>query len=845
MCFTCRYEEGSEAMRRITFSCIYAALLIALFTVPSFAEEATEATAPAVPAVSNGSVATDDTGAATSAAAQSYDDADSGDTQAADTSEEQAPCRDGEDAPTPNDANGAAPLDESDGGTPQKAPEGTPDANEASDDTGTGTATDQAAGNAEGDAEENTATVTDQTPDSDPAAESDADKAAPCDAAATAADTASDAKPAETAASKSSPATASKAIQSAKATSTTAKTAKASTANPVKTTTTPAKATAAPVKATVKKAASQVADKRAYLVHNAVYCISTALAKKNVYTLGVRSTPGKGKYNVVLLSAAKELSQFWHALYQGKGVYRFWNYSAGYYLAVQGAVKKRANVHDSYAGIIDWKVSKNADGTFSLSPVSKAKGYLSVKNSKAKAGANVQLWTSIKNKGQKFTFTRNNKLTKAFKEGKRVKGGIVKVSLAGSSIRLGIANGSKAEGALAATTANSGSKAQVFELRSKGNGLYELLNANSLKALSIHPTLNNAGTALVQRTRTDNLRQVWYLKESGDGYQIISAHTGHALQVNGGKVASGKYLHMDKPSNAATQKFTFTPTQLIANGTYVVQSSMAAPFVLGMTGSVRAKTQNVQLNRSSGAAIERYTFKYLGDGMYRITNASTKKALAVNASSKKEGANIHAETAANAARQKWTVQVGDTGYMFKSAVSGKYLNVDSKQAKKSANVNQATANWNENQCWNLVSPNWTFYTNVSAKSMKFIKKAESYEGWRYKWGGRSPSTSFDCAGLVMYCSNKALGTKFDLMNTNAEMLYGKCKHIKASEARPGYLVFYRGTYGSDIKYISHVVIYTGRGYMYGAGDPIGYAKVNSVKNFRGKVATAVYARIKR
>ena len=196
------------------------------------------------------------------------------------------------------------------------------------------------------------------------------------------------------------------------------------------------------------------------------------------------------------------------------------------------------------------------------------------------------------------------------------------------------------------------------------------------------------------------------------------------------------------------------------------------------------------------------------------------------------------------ANQQWIIEVGENGFMFKSAVSGKYLNVNSAQAKRGANVNQRGASAKANQCWTLAPSSWKFYANASSSAMKLIKKAESYEGWRYQWGGRSPSTSFDCAGLVMYCSNKAWGTHFDLMNTNAEMLYDKCTHISAKDAKPGDLVFYRGTYGNDVTYISHVVIYAGNGYMYGAGDPIGYAKVNSVKNIRGNTATAVYARIR-
>ena len=128
--------------------------------------------------------------------------------------------------------------------------------------------------------------------------------------------------------------------------------------------------------------------------------------------------------------------------------------------------------------------------------------------------------------------------------------------------------------------------------------------------------------------------------------------------------------------------------------------------------------------------------------------------------------------------------------------------------------------------------------------MRFIEKAEEYQGWRYQWGGRSPQTSFDCAGLVMYCANQTLGKNYNLWYTNAEMLLNNhCYQISAGEARAGDLVFFRGTYGNNVNYISHVVIYCGDGIYYGAGDPIGYDWVNGIRNIYGQIATAVYARM--
>lgn len=123
-------------------------------------------------------------------------------------------------------------------------------------------------------------------------------------------------------------------------------------------------------------------------------------------------------------------------------------------------------------------------------------------------------------------------------------------------------------------------------------------------------------------------------------------------------------------------------------------------------------------------------------------------------------------------------------------------------------------------------------------------EATKYEGLPYVWGGRYPSQGgFDCAGLCMYVYNKICGTSFDLINTNAAMLYTThCTPVSESDAQPGDLVFFKGTYEA-IDYISHVGIYCGNGIMFNAGDSIGYGYVHDVRNMYGGKAEVLFGRV--
>ena len=58
------------------------------------------------------------------------------------------------------------------------------------------------------------------------------------------------------------------------------------------------------------------------------------------------------------------------------------------------------------------------------------------------------------------------------------------------------------------------------------------------------------------------------------------------------------------------------------------------------------------------------------------------------------------------------------------------------------------------------------------------------------------------------------------------MQYDAMEHIPLSEAKPGDLVFFKGTYNTA-NYITHVGIYAGEGRMYHAGNPIGYADLTT------------------
>ena len=112
---------------------------------------------------------------------------------------------------------------------------------------------------------------------------------------------------------------------------------------------------------------------------------------------------------------------------------------------------------------------------------------------------------------------------------------------------------------------------------------------------------------------------------------------------------------------------------------------------------------------------------------------------------------------------------------------------------------------------------------ATGKAAQLIAKAEQYLGTPYIWGGYSPS-GFDCSGFVSYAVNNC-GAWFHFGRQTAENWRRQCTIIPASQARPGDLIFFQGTYNTSGA--SHVGIYLGGGKMIHAGNPVKISSINT------------------
>jgi cell wall-associated NlpC family hydrolase len=90
---------------------------------------------------------------------------------------------------------------------------------------------------------------------------------------------------------------------------------------------------------------------------------------------------------------------------------------------------------------------------------------------------------------------------------------------------------------------------------------------------------------------------------------------------------------------------------------------------------------------------------------------------------------------------------------------------------------------------------------LPTRGERAVKVALGVVGVPYRWGGESPSSGFDCSGLVRWAYGRV---GVDLPH-NSYALYGEGRRVRADDMEPGDILFFEG--------LGHVGLYLGGGRM--------------------------------
>lgn len=104
---------------------------------------------------------------------------------------------------------------------------------------------------------------------------------------------------------------------------------------------------------------------------------------------------------------------------------------------------------------------------------------------------------------------------------------------------------------------------------------------------------------------------------------------------------------------------------------------------------------------------------------------------------------------------------------------------------------------------------------------ELASQALGYLGIRYRMGGSSPDTGFDCSGLVGYVTRQVLGLN---LPRRAEEISRLGQEVEQAELQPGDLVFYN----TLRRKFSHVGIYLGDGRFVHSPSAGGVVRIESM-----------------
>lgn len=385
-------------------------------------------------------------------------------------------------------------------------------------------------------------------------------------------------------------------------------------------------------------------------------------------------------------------------------------------------------------------------------------------------------------------------------------------SMLNSKYVLDVKNGSMNNSAnIELSTFNNETDNQAFIVSHDAQGYITFTNAKSGKVLDVSG--GKAGNSKnVQQYESNGTRaQKWVVKKSNKGYMIISAlDSNYVLDVSGGKasVGSNVQLYIGNGSDAQNwniEKFVSKYEQLdvlassnkntIADGVYVISSSMNSKYVLDVKGGSTSNCGNIQLYVNNESTAQAFKVSHDAQGYVTFTNVNSGKVLDVSGGIARNGRNVQQYTSNGTRSQKWVIKKSGNGYTIVSALDSNFvLDLSSGRVNNSQNIQLYTSNDSNAQKWNL-----TKYLSKQEKLNQLAaENKNTLADGVYKIGNAQNSnyvldiasgSKNDGANVQLYLSNGTTAQSFKVTHdTNGYVTFTNVNSGKALDVSGGKVV---------------------------------------------------------
>ena len=266
-----------------------------------------------------------------------------------------------------------------------------------------------------------------------------------------------------------------------------------------------------------------------------------------------------------------------------------------------------------------------------------------------------------------------------------------------------IAGGDTANGAKTQLYSANGSKAQQFTFTKQSDGSYVIKNVNSGKVLDVADGAAKPSAVVQQFDANGSTAQRWFLRDSGSGWYLQSALGNWVLDIAGGNTSDGATVALYEPNGSTAQKFFLASVdaQVPTNTKVRIQSAKNANMVMDMTDGSTANGARVQVYAWNGSDAQSFRLHEVGNGVYRIMNERSGKAIEVAGAMTGDGVAVQQYASNGTAAQHWSV-IADGGKLtFFNAATGKAIDVPAGNVSAQVKLQTYTYNASVAQQWTL------------------------------------------------------------------------------------------------------------------------------------------------
>ena len=405
---------------------------------------------------------------------------------------------------------------------------------------------------------------------------------------------------------------------------------------------------------------------------------------------------------------------------------------------------------------------------------------LDVSGASSKDGANIGIYTENGGRNQRWTF---RPLDYAARQ--TVPDGTYFICCSAlEDIVLDIEGQSTKTSANVEFWTNNNGKNQKFNVSYAGGGYYTITGVGSGLVLDVSGNSKRTGANIIQYTSgagKDN--QLWAIVANDDGsYTIVSKLAGLPITAASG-AAKGSNAELGPMDYSSNQRFTFVdaspagnPNRPIADGTYVIESSLAPGIVLDVTGYSKKAGANVEIWNDNGGKNQQWTITWDSTvDAYAITSVNSGLFLDASGAKATNGANLIQYTGNSGKNQRWTIVADGDGYRICSLMDPSFVvDIEGYSSKPGANVELYKANGGANQ-------RFTFNeVSGSSNSTPTITTGRVIENGTYEIAVASASTLVldvageskeDRANVCLWTDHDSSNQRFRITWDNASEAY--------------------------------------------------------------------------